>query len=122
MPVENAAHERARHARGTAVAGPQHLAVEPRKQHQQLSFARRAADDDAAARIRRVTSRVEEVTVEGNQCASLIARANEMLAVGRAAKVIVLEDEEDVPAERLAHGPDDAGWKVGVDVHPGRVG
>jgi hypothetical protein len=52
-----------------------------------------------------------------HQRASELAREAVVVQVGRATQIVVLEHEQDIPAERHAHVFDDAARDVRVGVH-----
>ena len=70
----------------------------------------------------RIAAIVEIVAIERDQRARQLAGELEMAPIVRAAQVVVLDDEEHVPAEIVTHEVDDAGRHVGVGVDAWRIG
>ena len=105
--------------------------VRPRAQHasrsmwrsNRTSAARRRAEQTITPglSIRRKPAVVEEVVVERDDRPAELARAAKVLDVAGAAQIVVLEDEEHVPAQIVPHERHDAGRHVGIDVHTRRL-
>ena len=96
--------------------GAKKLLVQTFQERQQSVLRRRAEDEDAAALGRRETTIIEIVAIERDQRTAKLAREPVMLTVGRTPQVIVLEDEEHVPQQRLPHTTDEACGYVRIDV------
>src|SRR5262245_19361582 len=93
-PVER---ERAR------VGRPEQFAVHARQQFAQPALVGRRKHDHAGALLRREGAIVEIVAVERHERAPELSREPEVLDVARAPQIVVLEDEEHVPIQLLAH-------------------
>ncbi len=82
----------------------------------------RPDDDDAARLGRRVASIVEIVTVDRHERARELSGELEVTPIVRAAKVVVLDHEKDIPSQIMAHERDDAGRNIGVGIDPRGLG
>src|SRR5215510_13736861 len=88
--------------------GAKKLLVQTFQERQQSVLRRRAEDQDAAALGWRKTTIIEIVAIERDQRTAKLAREPIVLTVGCAPQVVVLEDEEHVPQQRLPHSTDEA--------------
>src|SRR5688500_9992972 len=91
--------------------------VEALEQIQIPALLRRHQHDDTAAFVRREPAIVEVIAVERNQCPPELTCEAVMLAIAGAAEIVVLDHEQHIPAERLAHEADETGRHVRVNVN-----
>ncbi len=101
----------------TPVRRPEQFAVHAREQSPEPPLVRHAEHDHARAFLRGKFTVVQIVAVERDQGAPELARQPVVLDVARAAQVVVLQDEQDVPPEPLAREGDDAVRHVRVGIH-----
>src|SRR5262245_66560592 len=81
----------------------EHLGVEPLEQRDVAPFLRRRENDNAAAFDGWKLSIVEIIAVETDQRTAKLPREAVVFVVMRAAKVIVLDDEQRVPLKDVPH-------------------
>src|SRR5438067_8553839 len=110
MPLHLAPLERQR----ARLPAAEHLAVHAREEPPQPPFVGHREHDHAGPFLRRKAAIVEVVAIEGDERPTELARQAEVLDVAGAAQVVVLDHEEHVPAEPLAHVADAAERHVGV--------
>src|SRR6266567_2903925 len=99
------------------VRRPEQLAIDPRQQLAQPPLVGHGKDNHAGAFLGWKRAVVEIIPVERDERPPELPRKVEVLDVARAAKIVVLEHEQDVPPQLLAHEGDDAERHVRVGVH-----
>ena len=92
------------------------MPIDARRAAPKLPLVGRLDHEHAAALVRRKAPIVEIVAIHRDQRAAELLRELVVPDIRRAAQVVVLEDEEHVPLERVAHVGDEAGGHVGVGV------
>jgi hypothetical protein len=96
---------------------PKHVAIDLFEQRPQPALVWGCEHDDARTLVRRKAPVVGVVVIESHEGTSELTREMVVLNVAGAAQVVVLEDEEDIPAECAAHVLDGTRGKVGIGVH-----
>ena len=88
----------------------------------ELLFVGRVDHEDAAGLAGRKPPIVQVIAVHRHERASKIVRKVIVTEVGRAAQLVLLEHEEDVPAQAQAHVGDEPGGHVRIGVDSGTGG
>ncbi len=87
----------------------------------ELLLMRCAHHENAAAFRGRESDIVQVILVEGEQGAAKLSRHAEVLEIGRAAQIVLFHHEEHIPAELLAHEPDEPRRQIRIAIHAWRI-